>query len=489
MNRNSRSHRSVVLLGLVAVLLVAAPARTFRVHSQARPGFDALFLDKTMRVDYFHTGSSGQEIVALDRVVSDGPWPGSRTHLLDDTNLGNYLFEVIDRRTNQAVYSRGFASIYGEWETTDEARNHVSRTFSESLRFPWPKMPVQVTLKKRDANAGFREIWTTTVDPDSRFVNKADVASEGRVWTVFENGPANQKVDLLIVGEGYTDKDLPKFHADVKRLTDAMFALEPYKSRRADFNVRAIDLPAAQGGVNRPRTSDFRRTPIGTEYNIFDSERYMLTYDNRRLRDVASAAPYDALEILVNERTYGGGGIFNDQATAAVDSRFADYVFIHEFGHHFAALGDEYYTSDVAYQTGAGEHPEPWEPNLTALHDPARLKWRDLVETGTPLPTPWDKETFEQKSRDFQKRRAEIRARNAPEAEMDKLFLEEQEWETKFLGSQKFAGRVGAFEGAGYEAKGLYRPEADCIMFTRDAVGFCRVCRRAIERVIDLNVK
>jgi len=478
-----------MLLALLAGALFLAPGPTASLRSQAPPPFDALFLDKTMRVDYYHTGSNGQEIVALERVVSDGPWSGSRTHLLDDTNLGNYLFEVIDRRTNQAIYSRGFASIYGEWETTEEARTHVNRTFGESLRFPWPKVPVQVTLKKRGASTGFREIWSTAVDPDSRFVNKADVAPEGRVWTVFQNGPANRKVDLLIIGEGYTEKELPKFHADVKRLTDAMFALEPYKSRRVDFNVRAIDLPAAQSGVNRPRTSDFRRTPVGTEYNIFDSERYVLAYDNRRLRDVASAAPYDALEILVNERTYGGGGIFNDQATAAVDSRFADYVFIHEFGHHFAALGDEYYTSDVAYETGAAEHPEPWEPNLTAMHDSARLKWRDLVETATPLPTPWDKDAFEQKSRDFQKRRAEIRARNAPESEMDRLFLEEQEWETKFLGSQKFAGKVGAFEGAGYEAKGLYRPEADCIMFTRDAVGFCRVCRRAIERVIDLNVR
>ncbi len=469
------------ILLIVCGLLAAAP------HAQAP--FDSLFLDKTMRVDYFHTGKAGQEIVALDRVVSDGPWSGTRTHLLDDTNLGSYLFEVIDRRTNQPIYSRGFASIFGEWQTTAEAGQGTARTFHESLRFPWPKMPVQVTVKKRDANNAFHEIWSTNVDPDSRFVNRSDVKAEGRAWTVFENGPASRKVDLLIISEGYTEKELPKFHADVKRLVDAMFAIEPYKSRRGDFNVRAIDLPSAESGVNRPRTADNRRTAVSAEYNIFDSERYMLTLDNRRLRDVASAAPHDALEILANEQQYGGGGIFNDQATASVDTRFADYIFIHEFGHHFAALGDEYYTSDVAYATGGGEHPEPWEPNITALHDPAHLKWGDLVEPGTPLPTPWDKEAFEQKSREFQKRRADIRARNAPESEMNALFLEEQAWETKFLGSMKYSGKVGAFEGASYEAKGLYRPEADCIMFTRDAVGFCRVCRRAIERIIDLNVR
>jgi hypothetical protein len=311
----------------------------------------------------------------------------------------------------------------------------------------------------------------------------------GKVWTVFENGPAATRVDVLILGDGYTEAQLPKFHADVKRLVDQLFATEPFKSRRPDFNVRAIDLPTSESGVNRPQVGVFRRTPISTEYNIFDSDRYALTLDNRALRDIASAAPYEFLEILINEQHYGGGGVFNDFATAAVDTAFADYIFIHEFGHHFAGLGDEYYTSDVAYETGRRDIPEPWEPNITALKDPATFKWHDLVEAGTPLPTPWDKDAFEQKSREIQAKRRELRAKGAPESEMNKLFAEEMELETKLLSSMKYSGRVGAFEGASYEVKGLYRPEADCIMFTRDKVGFCRVCRRAIERIIDLYAR
>ncbi len=472
---------------VIGLFLFPLPAWTVGGSSQpvSPARFDASFTDKTMRVDYFHTGGLGQEVFALDRVVSDGPWPGSRTRLIDDTNLGPYFFQVIDPTTNQAIYSRGFASLYGEWETTPEARS-VHRTFHESLRFPWPRRTVQVVVKKRGADNLFREVWSASIDPDSRFVNRADVKPAGRVWTLFENGPASQKVDLLILSEGYTEAELPKFHADAKRLVDRLFATEPFRTRRADFNVRAVDLPAAQSGVNRPRTGDFRRTPVSAEYNIFDSERYLLTFDNRALRDAAASAPYDCLEILVNEKTYGGGGIFNDQATAAVDSAFADYVFVHEFAHHFAGLGDEYYTSDVAYETGATERPEPWEPNITAMHDKAALKWRDLVEAGTPLPTPWEKAAFEQKSREIQERRRALRAKNAPESEMDKLFTEDLEWETKFLGSMQYAGKVGAFEGASYEPKGLFRPEVDCIMFTRDHVGFCRVCRRAIERMIDM---
>jgi len=187
----------------------------------------------------------------------------------------------------------------------------------------------------------------------------------------------------------------------------------------------------------------------------------------------------------VNERTYGGGGIFNDQTTAAADNAYAVYLFIHEFGHNFGGLGDEYFTSDVAYETGAAEKPEPWEPNLTALHDPAHLKWKDLVESDTPLPTPWDKEAFEKQSRAYQERRRKLRASSAAEEEMEKLFREVEAAETRLLAGMKYSGRIGAFEGAGYESKGLYRPRTDCIMFSRDKVGFCPVCRRAIERVID----
>jgi hypothetical protein len=473
--------KQAVSLATVAVLATASTA-------VAAVDYAAFFTEKTMRVDYYHTGG-GRELFALDQVVPDGPWAGSRTQLLDTTNLGPYFFEVIDCRTNQVIYSRGFASLYGEWETTDEPRQGIHRSFHESLRFPWPKQPVQVVVKKRDRANMFREAWTTVVDPSSRFVTSVDIKPAGKVWTVFENGPAATKVDLLVLGDGYTEAELPKFHADVKRLVDRLFATEPFRSRKADFNVRAIDLPTEPGGVNRPRTGDFRRTPLGVTYNVFDSERYAMSLDNRSMRDIASAAPYEFLEILVNEKQYGGGGIFNDHATAAVDTAFAEYIFVHEFGHHFAGLADEYYTSPVAYQTGVENRPEPWEPNVTAMKNVASLKWKDLAEPHTPLPTPWDQEAYDKRSREFQARRQALRANNAPESEMNALFTEEMNWSTPFLGGMTYARKVGAFEGAAYEAKGLYRPEADCIMFSRDQVGFCRVCQRAISRIIDLYSK
>ena len=450
--------------------------------------FTTLFAPKTMRVDYFHTGDRGREIVALDRVVSDGPWAGSTTRLIDDLNLGSYFFEVADPESHRALYSRGFASLFGEWEDTAESKE-TARTFHESLRFPWPKGKVEVVLKKRGADGAFKAIWTTKIDPDSPAANASDPAPRGTVWTVFENGAPTEKVDLLILGEGYTEAELPKFHADVARLTDKLFATEPFRSRKSDFNVRAIDWPAAASGVNRPHVGKFRRTAVSTSYFIFGSERYMLTEDNRALRDVLSQAPYEFIEILANEKQYGGGGIYNFQATASVDTAFAEYVFVHEFGHHFAGLADEYYMSPTVTTEFPKDRPEPWEPNVTALRDPAKLKWRELVEADTPVPTPWDKVAWEAKARAYLTRRLALIERKAPEAEFDALFREQQASDTPMLRSMIHSGKVGAFEGAAYQGKGLYRPQTDCIMYTRDEVGFCKVCRRAIERVIDLYAR
>jgi IgA peptidase M64/peptidase M64-like protein len=438
----------------------------------------------TLRLDYVHSGNAGAERFALDGLVREGPWPGRPDRPLDDTNLGKYYFEVRDPGTNRVLYTRGFASVYGEWETTPEAKD-VERAFHESLRFPAPDAPVQVTVRKRDRHNLFREVWTVRVDPADPALDRA-AAADAKAWAVFENGPPADKVDLLLLGDGYTAAEMGKWHADAKRLAETLFAVSPFKERRSDFNVWALDTPAAESGVARPSDGVYRRSPLRAAYDAFGSERYVLTFDNKRLREAAAAAPYDFIEIVVNDRKYGGGGIHNLYATVSADNAFTPYVFVHEFGHHFAGLADEYYTSSVAYETG-GDRVEPWEPNVTA--DPKAARWADLVTAGTPLPTPWSKDEFEAAQREVQARRRQIRAEKRPEAEMEALFREERERTTKLLASGPHGRAVGAFEGALYEAKGYYRPQADCIMFTRDEVGFCAVCRRAIERVIDLYAR
>jgi IgA Peptidase M64/Peptidase M64 N-terminus len=440
---------------------------------------------RTMRLDFYHTGTATTEVFSVDRVVIEPtPWPGNPQWPLDDTNFGKYFFEVIDRASNRVLYSRGFASIFGEWETNGEAKGQA-RTFQESLRFPLPAAAVQVVVKKRDAANAFKEVWSTLVDPADQRIDPVPPASPGPLVELMKNGDPANKVDLLILGDGYTESERPKFEKDARRLVDLLFGTSPFKERRQDFNVWGLCPPAAESGISRPSTSKHRRSPIGATYDAFGSERYVLTFDNRQFRDIASFAPYDVVEIIANDRTYGGGGIFNLYATVAVDNQWAPYVFVHEFGHHFAGLADEYYTSEVAYLP-AQERVEPWEANATIVVDPAKLKWKDLVTPGTPLPTPWPKEAYESQSREFQQKRRAIRAANKPEAEMEALFLEQQKQDTALLSSGPHAHGVGAFEGALYEARGYFRPEVDCIMFTRDNGPFCRVCQRAISRVIDL---
>jgi IgA Peptidase M64 len=344
---------------------------------------------------------------------------------------------------------------------------------------------VQIVVKKRDSVNAFKEVWSTLVDPADQTIERAPPASPGPVVELMKNGDPAAKVDLLILGDGYAESERQKFGQDARRLVDLLFGTSPFKERRQDFNVWGLCPPATESGVSRPSTGKHRRSPVGARYDAFGSERYVLTFENRTFRDIASFAPYDVVEIIVNDRTYGGGGIFNLYATVAVDNQWAPYVFVHEFGHHFAGLADEYYTSDVAYLPSE-QRLEPWEANATALQDPANLKWKDLISAGTPLPTSWPKEAYEEQSREFQKRRRAIRAANKPEAEMEALFAEQQKKDTALLASGPHAHDVGAFEGALYEARGYYRPQADCIMFTRDNVPFCRVCQRAISRVIDL---
>jgi hypothetical protein len=452
---------------LAALLLLSIPAAAI----------------KAMRVDYYHTGNDHQETFALDRIVIEPtPWPGDPRKTIDDTNLGKYFFEVRERAGNRVVYSRGFASIFGEWQDTDEARQ-ANRTFSESLRFPAPAAPVQVTVMKRDPNNAFHEIWSTIVDPADQFIDTSVPPSPGPLMTLQKSGDPAGKVDFLILGDGYTAAELPKFEKDARRLVDILFSTSPFKEHRSDFNVWALCPPSPESGISRPSTGIHHRTPVGATYDTFGSERYVLTFDNRSFRDIASFAPYEFVEILVNGATYGGGGIFNLYSTVAADSLWSPYLFVHEFGHHFAGLADEYYTSDVP--TVATHKVEPWEPNVTALLDPAGLKWKDLVSAGMPIPTPWNKDAFEAYEHDIQARRREIRKQRRPESEMDALFKEEKKHEDQLLSSDKYSGKVGAFEGANYEAKGYYRPQENCIMFTRHDA-FCAVCRRAIERIIAL---
>lgn len=435
----------------------------------------------TMRVDYFHSGNQSAEMFSLDQVVIEPlPWTGNMAQPIDKTLRGKYLFEIIT--DGKTAWSRSFSSIYGEWETTGEARE-INRSYHESVRFPAQNEAFELVMKKRGPGNVFEEVWRIELDPADVLVHRESAMYEDQVVAIHESGDPATKVDLLLMGDGYTADEDDAFIAKAKELTQILFSTSPFKERTDDFNVWAVAPAAAQSGVSRPSTGTFRDSPIGATYDAFRSERYILTFDNKAMRRIASSAPYDFIEILTNTEVYGGGGIYGLFSTAAANSEWAPYLFVHEFGHHFAGLADEYYTSSVAYEAPA-EITEPYEPNVTALLDPHNLKWKHLMTPNTPLPTPWPKAQYEEHSLAYQERRREMRAANVSEAEMNALFRYTREYVEKLFDESGQNGIVGAFEGGNYQAEGYYRSEQNCLMFTR-IESFCAVCAEAIGKVID----
>ena len=459
-------------VSLVAMLLAMSCATTAIAGA---PG--------TMRVDYFHSGNQETEMFSLDQVVVEPlPWTGNMAQPLDKTSRGKYLFEIVDPASGDIAWSRSFSSIYGEWETIGEARR-INRSFHESVRFPAQESVFELVMKKRGPGNKFVEVWRIELDPGDVLVHRESPTYAEHVVAIHESGDPATKVDLLLMGDGYTADEQDAFIAKARELTDILFSTSPFKERKDDFNVWAVAPPAAESGISRPSTGIFRDSPIGATYDAFRSERYVLTFDNKSMRRIASSAPYDFIEILTNTETYGGGGIYGLYSTAAANSEWAPYLFVHEFGHHFAGLADEYYTSSVAYEAPA-EITEPYEPNVTALLDPDNFKWKHHVAPNTPLPTPWPKEAFEKHSIAYQEIRRQMRADNVPEAEMNKLFRDNQEFVEKLFDESGQKDVVGAFEGGNYQATGYYRSEQNCLMFTRTEA-LCTVCAEAIEKVID----
>ena len=314
----------------------------------------------TMRLDFFHTGNASQELFSVDHIVIEPlPWPGNPNKPIDSTNRGTYFFEVLDQNSKKVLYSRGFSSIYGEWVTTDEAKQ-ANRTFHESLRFPAPDMPVQIVVKKRDAQNAFVDVWSTTVDPHDKTIDASRPPFPGRIIEIQKNGDPSLKVDLLFLGEGYSGAEQDKCEKDIRRLNDGVFTYSPFKERRSDFNVWAICAASPDSGVSHPSHGLYRNTLFGSQFDVFGEERYALSFDNHAIRTMASFVPYEVMGIVMNSNEYGNGGIFGLYASVSIDYPSAIPVFVHEFGHHFADLGDEYYfNANVAYSQ-ANLRVEPW---------------------------------------------------------------------------------------------------------------------------------
>ncbi|HSD62598.1 MAG TPA: M64 family metallopeptidase, partial [Ignavibacteriaceae bacterium] len=397
------------------------------------------------------------------------------------------------------IYSKGFDSYFKEYQTSDQAINGIKKAFHESALIPFPKNKIKFSVEKRNKSNDLNEIYSFIIDPADIYVINDTVDSRGvSVYKEFYSGDPHSKVDVVILGEGYNENEKAKFEKDLKHFTDLFINQDPYKSLKDRFNIYGIFKASMDSGCDNPGAGIYKNTLLSTTYYSLGSERYILTEDNKTMRDVAANVPYDAIYIMVNESRYGGGGIYNLFCTFVSDNQFSDYIFLHEFGHSFSGLADEYYTSDVAYNDFYPEGVEPVEPNITKLLNKDNLKWKELTTQGVEIPTPWEKEEFDKFDLAWQKVRRELNQKiadlqraHASEVEIQKLKdkynnldKEHSDAVDSMLHKSKFWGKVGAFEGAGYSSKGMYRPMIDCIMFSKGAKPFCKVCEESIKKVI-----
>jgi hypothetical protein len=403
--------------------------------------FDDWFMNKTLRVDYYHTGSSQREFYSIDQLKVEPFWGGSHQTLIDTLNYGEYYFKAFDVLSNTLIYSRGYCALFDEWQFTEEAK-HTSRTFTETIVMPFPKNNVRIEFYSRNNKGIYEKMFEYTVEVKSYFITN-ELRMTYPVYDALISGDPANKVDIVILPEGYTASEMDKFKADCDKFTSGLFTFEPYTHNRDKFNIRAVLAPSAESGSDIPGEKIWKNTLINSSFYTFDSDRYLMTSDNRSVRNLAANAPYDQIYILVNTIKYGGGAIYNFYSTSVNSNASSAKIFVHEFGHGFAALADEYDDGSTSFNDMYPLNLEPWEPNITTLVN-FGSKWKSMLPAKTPIPTPLENRSPLQ---------------------------------------------LGVYEGAGYVAKGIYRPSPDCLMRTFQGDKFCPACSVAIQRMVDFYTK
>jgi hypothetical protein len=422
----------------VILALVLLHCQLSIVNSQLK--FDDYFEEKTLRFDFYLAGNAEHQNVFVDCFREEPHWGGPLAHLTDNPDYGEYCYRMYDEASGNMIYSRGFCSLFQEWRTTGEAQI-VSRSYSQVIIMPYPKRNIRIEILARSYVTGrFEPLFKTSLDPKSICINR-EKRPEYPAAKLLHNGKPAQKVDLVFVAEGYTKNEMDKFRKDAARFTDFLFQTRPYGDRKNDFNVWAVECPSEESGVDIPGQNIWKNTALKSHFWTFGINRYLTAPDLSIIRDKVWNVPCDAVFVIVNSEKYGGGGIFNYYGLGTAGHELSNAVFVHEFGHSFAGLADEYFGSEVAYNEFYNLNVEPWEPNITTLVD-FGLKWKNMLPAGTLIPTP-DNETGE--------------------------------------------GRTGVYEGGGYVTHGVYRPMINCRMRSNSAV-FCPVCQRAINRMIDWTI-
>ncbi len=410
--------------------------------------FTLLAQEKTLRVDYVFSGTDKASEISLDRMYSFDGWAGRRVNLDKVPVKGNGQISMTDAATGKVVYRLPFSTLFQEWQTSDEAR-FVRKSFENTFLLPMPSSKAVVKVELFDSKGVLTASLKHVVDPSDILIRHLKPVSPEHRYLLKSGDPA-EKIDVAVVAEGYTVGEMDKFYEHAQVAVDAILAHAPFDRYKDRFNFVAVALESKDSGVSVPREDLWLDTAVGRHYDTFYMDRYLTTTCVNMMHDKLAGIPYEHLVVLANTDTYGGGGIFNSYTlTTALHPAFKPVV-VHEFGHSFAGLGDEYYYESEESVAFYHADSEPWEQNITTLYD-FGSKWDDMRPKVIHVPTPAPDVTVWSKIEDGA----------APES------------------------LVGVYEGGGYQTKGVYRPYPDCRMKTNGAPMFCPVCQRAIARIIE----
>jgi hypothetical protein len=398
--------------------------------------YSTFFTEKRLRFDYFIEGNATSAKIIPDKVLEESVWSGTKVNLVDTFEYGEYFFKLIDQKTQKVIFSRGFSDLFVEWQETEEARDSIGK-YHNCILFPAPRKKFILEIYKRDSTVTFCKIFDTIISPKSNSIIKPK-APMTLSKQIYSGGEYSKALDIVFLSEGYTAGQEEKFFADASRFKDYLFSWETYKQYASKINMLAVFAPSEEEGVDIPGENIWKKTIVDAHFYTFGIDRYLTLSDLTKAYNYLTDYPVDQVCVLVNSSKYGGGGIYNFYNMFTTNNERAEFLFLHEFGHGFASLGDEYFSSPVAYVDFGNAKHEPYKPNITNLAN-FKSKWQDMVSDTIPVPTP---------------------------------------------DIEKYDNVVGVFEGANYNTKGFYRPQRNCAMRSTGVKHFCEVCERSIEQML-----
>ncbi|WP_273159699.1 IgA Peptidase M64 [Bacteroides fluxus] len=408
---------------------------TLSLQAQA---FSDYFADKTLRIDYIFTGNAAKQEICLDGLSSLPSWAGRKQHLSELPLQGNGQIVMRDKASGTIIYKTSFSSLFQEWLETDEAKA-VTKGLENSFLVPYPLRPAEIEITLLDPRRNIRTSMKHIVNPNDILIHQKGTDHITPHKYLLQSGTTEKCIDVAILAEGYTLEEMDTFYKDAAIACESLFSHEPFQSMKKRFNIVAVASPSEDSGVSVPRLGEWKRTAFNSHFSTFYSDRYLTTSRVKSIHDALAGIPYEHVIILANTEEYGGGGIYNSYTlTTAHHPKFRPVV-VHEFGHSFGGLADEYFYDDDVMTDTYPLDIEPWEQNISTRVNFAS-KWEDMLVKGTPVPTPT---------------------------------------------SEKVKYPIGVYEGGGYSAKGIYRPADNCRMRTNEYPAFCPVCQRAVRRIID----